>query len=121
LPSLFSATDPLGMPIECDSARWRNHIVAEHPEMEGRQSLVRLTIEQPLEIYESRSNPRRFVFYKPTMDFVPGYITYMRVVVEYEEAWFFGKRRGVVITAFPSDKVRQGDLLIWPDPARGKS
>jgi hypothetical protein len=104
--------DKDGVNITCSDDCWENHIVAEHPEMEGWDAYVKVTIEKPYQIYQDGRHPKRKAFYNPFILPKPFHQQYLRVVVEYKKRRF-ASVRGYVITAFPCQGIRKGDILIW--------
>lgn len=108
----ISCRDKDNFVIVCPEDCWENHIVAEHPEMEGWEAYVKTTIEEPYQVYQDGRHPNRKNFYKPFILPKPFHTQYLRVVVEYRKRRFRGIR-GYVITSFPCRGIGQGDILIW--------
>ena len=108
----ISCQDKDNVIISCSSDCWENHVVAEHPEMEGWEAYVKTTIEKPYRIYQDGRHPDRKAFYNPFILPKPFHTQYLRVVIKYKKRKFGGVR-GYVITAFPCQGTRKGDILIW--------
>jgi hypothetical protein len=96
------ATTPLGFPVRVTSDRWRLITTMKHPVMAGREGWVRLALEQPEQVRESRSDENVLLFYRSEK---PGRWTCAVV-----------KRaapHGFLITAYPTDAIKEG-TQIWP-------
>ena len=100
-----------GIEIRCRHDTWAGHIADEHLELEGQQSAVSATIQEPIYIYQSGRYPRRRVFYRPFVLPAPFQRNYLLVVIEYRGG--VNRRRGEVITAFATINIKEGDILIW--------
>ena len=99
---LFEAQTPLGFIVRVTAERWKVIITAKHPVMAGREGLVRAALETPDEIRQSRIAPQVLLFYK----------------AEATKRWTCAvvKRladSGFLITAYPTDAVKEG-VRIWP-------
>ena len=108
----FSCRDKDNIEIVCSDDCWENHITAEHPEMMGWEAYVKTTIENPYQIYQDGRHPKRKTYYRPFILPKPFHTQYLRVVVEYRKRRFRGVR-GYVVTSFPCQGIREGDILIW--------
>lgn len=99
---LFEVRTPLGFSVRVTRARWELITTTKHPVMAGRESSVRLALESPDEVRQSRTDPDVLLFYKA------------------EEA-----RRSVcavakrapdeafLVTAYPTDAIKEG-TRVWP-------
>ena len=99
---LFEAETPLGFRIQVTRGRWELIVSEKHPVMAGRASDVRLALESPDEIRQSRTNAAVFLFYKS----------------ERAQRWVcaVAKRSedlGFLITAYPTDAIKEG-VRVWP-------
>lgn len=109
--SIFQQTDFFGNLVNLSSDTWDNHIVVEHPEMVGYESLVQQTIKDPLEVCESTQYDFGAVFISP-----PGLgpsVEGIRAVVWYQH-WSYqkGSATGLVATAYPIDIIRYGNPKV---------
>lgn len=111
---MFKCKDKDGSVVICTKHTWENHIVAEHPEMKRWKSYVKDAIEKPYQIYQDGRNPDRQVIYKPFVLPPPYQLQYLRVVIEYRESER-ESRKGYVVTAFPCQGQRKGDILLWTE------
>lgn len=112
---MFQCTDKDGITVVCSKDTWNNHIVAEHPEMEGCAANVKAAIEKPYHIYQDGRHPHIRIIYRPFILPKPFDRQYLRVAIKYRTRRF-GGRRGYVSTAFPCINKRKGDILIWEEP-----
>ena len=99
---LFEARTPLGFTVRVTRARWELIAATKHPVMNGRESTVRLALENPDEIRHSRSDAEVLLFYK----------------AEATRRWVcaVAKRAGdraFLVTAYPTDAIKEG-TRVWP-------
>jgi len=52
MAGVFRCRDKDNVIIVCPEHTWKNHIVAEHPEMEGCEVYVKAAIQKPYQIYQ---------------------------------------------------------------------
>ena len=114
---IFKCTDKDGTTVICTQDTWENHIVSEHPEMDGCETIVKRAIEKPYQIYQDGRHTARRNIYKPFVLPKPYNTQYLRIVIEYKKKRLTKKLQGYVLTAFPSTK-RKGDILIWEGQLR---
>lgn len=113
--NVIQCTDKDGISIACSKGTWDDHIVDEHPEMDGLASYVRTTIEEPYWIYQSATDARRKIFYRHFVFPAPLKLQFVRVVIEYKTARFRNKLQGYVVTSFLCMRIREGDILLWEE------
>jgi hypothetical protein len=99
---LFDIKTPLGFRVRVDRIRWALIISEKHPAMEGRESDVKVALESPDEVRQSKSDASVLLFYK----------------AEGDKRWVcaVAKRSdtaGFLITAYPTDAIKEG-TRIWP-------
>lgn len=111
---MFECKDKDGVVIVCTRETWENHIVAEHPEMKGCESHVKAAVEKPYQVCQDGRNPRKKNIYRPFVLPPPYHTQYLRVVIEYRKKKLRGTK-GYVVTAFPCQGQRLGDILIWTE------
>ena len=107
--NVIACVDRDGIQVVCDDGTWYNHIIAEHPEMEGWEAYVKATVENPYQIYQDHTQVNKKAFYKPFILPKPWHTQYLRVVIEYRKS----RKLGYICTAFPCSNIRKGDILIW--------
>ena len=95
----FTAVTPTGTVVTCSEERWAA-VAAKHPVLTGRAEAVRDTVEAPIEIRRSRHDPAVWLYYR-------GDSTRLLCAVIQSEL-------GVLITAYPADAVKQGDVVWKP-------
>ena len=83
-------------------AYWTLITTIKHPVMAGCENEVKATLESPLEIRRSKSDPDVYLFYhsRRTRRWV--------CAVTKQEG-----RAGFLITAYPTDAIKEGEK-IWP-------
>lgn len=91
---------PLGIRVRCTQAQWERISVIKHPPMRGRLSDVRETLVHPDEVRRSVRDANVLLFHR-------------RV----EPRWVCAVARredgeGFLVTAYPADKIKQGEL-VW--------
>ena len=99
MPDSFSSTTPTGASIICP-ADWWDTILAKYPVLAGRQADVMNAIASPSEIRESRWDPLVWLCYGSFQERL------LCVVVRPDA--------GLLITAYPTDAVKQGDVVWTP-------
>jgi hypothetical protein len=99
-PLLFDVMTPLGFRVHCHESYWVNKIVAQHPVMEGRVEDVIRALSAPDEVRLSRTDESVYLFY--TTD-------EKRLVCAVARST---NGEGFLITAYPTDKVKEGKV-VW--------
>ena len=99
---LFEARTPLGFSVRVTADRWKLIITTKHPVMAGREGLVRIALQAPDEVRQSRIDSQVLLFYK----------------AEATRRWTcaVAKRAAegaFLITAYPTDAIKEG-VRIWP-------
>ena len=102
---LFEVTDQRGYSVHCTVEDWYDHIVARHPWMEGTEAEVAEGVAKANWIYQDRLKENRNIYYH-RRNSPPRYI---KVVVDFDENWV-----GSIVTAFPTDSPKPGEIWIWP-------
>lgn len=62
---LFDVLTPLGFRVHVTKVYWDIIITIKHPVMAGREEDVKVALEDPDEIRQSKSDPDVYLFYKP--------------------------------------------------------
>ena len=99
---LFEVRTPLGFAVRVTKARWELIIAVKHPVMAGREAGVKLALESPDEIRQSRSDSQVLLFYKEQAT-----RRWVCAVAKQEG------QEGFLITAYPTDAIKEG-TRIWP-------
>lgn len=99
---LFEVPTPLGFSVRVTRGRWELIATIKHPVMSGRESSVRLALESPDEVRQSRSDADVLLFYK----------------AEATRRWVCAVARrardhGFLVTAYPTDAIKEG-IRVWP-------
>lgn len=102
---IFEVTDQRGYIVHCTAEVWYDHIVARHPWMEGSEAEVAEGVARASAIYQDRLRESRNIYYR-RRNSPPRYI---KVVVDFDE-----HSVGSVVTAFPADSPKPGEIWIWP-------
>lgn len=90
---------PLGFRAVCSSDYWERIVTIKHPAMSGRIGHVVATLAEPDEVRRSVNDPVVLLFHRRIE---PRYVS---VVVRREGTV------GYVITAYPADRIKRGELL----------
>lgn len=98
----FEVLTPLGFRVRVTRAYWNLIVTIKHPVMTGREEEVKDTPQNPSEIRQSKSDPNVYLFYK-----VEGIGRWVCAVSKRLDG------DGFLITAFPTDAIKEGEL-IWP-------
>ena len=99
---LFDVLTPLGFRVRLTRGRWNLITTANHPVMAGRESVVKITLEKPEQVRQSRSDPQVLLFYH----------------AEGSSRWVCAVAtraadQGFLITAYPTDAIKEG-TQVWP-------
>jgi len=97
----FQEVTPLGFEVRATSSYWELIISIKHPVMRGQEDAVRAVLRRPDQIRRSRLDPEVYLFYKLTR---PGRWTC--VVARRLNG------EGFLITAYPTDAVKEGNV-VW--------
>ncbi len=100
----IDVTDPRGKSISCSEECWNIHIVGARPWMYEWEDRVKQSLISPDLIFQDVDFPDRHCYYY----LEPKKKKYMKVVVQFES-----DKMGKVITAFPSDSIKNGEKLLW--------
>jgi hypothetical protein len=99
---LFEVSTPLGFSVRVTRTRWELITTIKHPVMANRESSVRLALERPDEIRQSRTDAEVLLFYRS----------------EGTRRWVcaVAKRacdQAFLVTAYPTDAIKEG-MRVWP-------
>jgi hypothetical protein len=100
---LFEVGTPLGFSVRVTRARWELITTIKHPVMAGRESSVRVALESPEEIRQSRTDPEVLLFYK-----TEGARRWVCAVAKQ------ARDQAFLVTAYPTDAVKEG-IRVWPN------
>ncbi|HCC69450.1 MAG TPA: hypothetical protein DEP99_06155 [Nitrospiraceae bacterium] len=90
---------PLNVVVRTTVSYWGYLITVKHPVMKGKEKIVKTVLQNPDEIRQSRTDKDVFLYYKK---FDRLYCVVVRLI----------GMEGFLITAYPTDKVKEGDV-IW--------
>lgn len=96
---LFTVKTPINVEIKTTIIYWKYLIAVKHPVMKGKEDIVKDILELPNLIRRSRTDKDVFLYYK--------HLDRLYCVVVKQTGM-----EGFLITAYPTDKVKEGDL-IW--------
>lgn len=97
---LFQVTTISNLTIRTTKAYWQKIIHFKHPNMLGREEDVKLTLQQPDEIRQSKQNKKVFLYYRKQGD------NHICVII-----WVMNSH-GFVITTYVTDKIKEG-ISVW--------
>ena len=95
----LEVTTPLNIVVKTTVRYWEYLATIKHPAMKEKEHTVKAVLQSPDEIRQSRTDREVFLYYKK-LDRL------YCVVVKHVGA------QGFLITAYPTDKVKEGDI-IW--------
>lgn len=96
---LFIIKTPLDVEVRTTVSYWNYLITRKHPVMKGKEDTVQSVLREPSEIRQSRTDKEVYPYYKQSDKLYC-------VVARHLGA------EGFLITAYPTDKVKEGDV-IW--------
>ena len=91
---------PLGFRVVCTEEYWLRIVSIKHPALKGRKEDVKATLSDPNEIRRSIGDPEVLPFHRRDLS------RWLCAVVK------CGQKTGHLITAYPADKVKQGEA-VW--------
>lgn len=97
--AFFLAKTPLNVEVRTTTGYWEYLITMKHPVMKGKEDMVKAALQFPDEIRQSKTDKDIFLYYKR-------FDKLYCVVVKH-----IGME-GFLITAYPTDKLKEGDS-IW--------
>jgi len=97
--TFFVARTPLNVEVRTTTGYWEYLITMKHPTMKGKEDMVKATLQFPDEIRQSKTDRDVFLYYK---QFDKLYCVVVKHI----------GMEGFLITAYPTDKVKEGDS-IW--------
>jgi hypothetical protein len=107
---IFRVQDPRLRWVRCTKLRWIYHILTGHPEMDGREEDIRLTVQTPEFniIYRSHQYEQCDVYYRQVR--VGKRRLYLKVVVRFASP----DADGELLTAHLASNRPAGEVMIWP-------
>lgn len=99
---LFEARTPLGWIVRASRRQWLRISTIKHQSMGGKESEVHQALEEPELIRRSRKDRSVYLFYRTLR---PGrWICAAAKQVDNDE--------GFLVTAYPTDAIKQGEI-VW--------
>jgi len=95
----FEVLTPFGVQIRTTEEYWEYLVQVKHPVMENKVEIVRTTLADPDEIRRSKIDNSVFLYYKK--------VERMYCAVARHQG-----QLGYLITAYPVDKVKEGEI-VW--------
>jgi len=96
---IFLAKSPLNVEVRTTTGYWEYLITKKHPLMKGKEDIVKAVLQSPDEIRQSKTDKDVFLYYK---QFDKLYCVVTKHI----------GTEGYLVTAYPTDKVKEGDS-IW--------
>ena len=96
----LEVTTPLGRQVRTTAAYWGVIVTLKHPIMRSKEALVQQTLQTPVEIRQSKSDPSVYLHYGVE----PPYL--ICVVARYLNG------DGFIITAYRTNKIKEG-AVVW--------
>ncbi len=95
----FSVKTPLNVEVRITVQYWEYLASFKHPVMKNKEDIIKSLLQIPDEIRKSRTDKNIFLYYKQ-------FDRLYCVVVRH------AGMEGYLITAYPTDKVKEGDV-VW--------
>ncbi len=95
----FEVTSKLGKLIRATQSRWNLIVRTKHPEIDGKEAEIKLTLAEPNEVRRSRSDNSVYLYYMKR-----GRL-WLAVVVKHRNG------DGFVITAYFTDRIKEGERV----------
>lgn len=97
---LFAINAPNGIKVRTTEAYWQRIVKLKHPSMRNEEEKVKLTLEKPGQIRQSKKDKNILLYYKGFES------SYVCVVVKVAE------KEGFIVTTYKTEKIKEGKL-IW--------
>ena len=97
----FEVKTPLGVVVRTTKVYWNYLIEKKHPQMKDKEKVVLETLSKPKQIRRSIIDNNVYLYYKQ--------LDRLYCVVAKHEG-----SEGFLITAYPTDKVKEGEI-IWTE------
>jgi hypothetical protein len=97
---IIDVVTPLGFRVVCSAAYWERIAAIKHPPMKGRVVDVAQTLSDPDEVRRSVGDPLVVLFHRRS-----GPRRWVCAVVKRADGV------GYLITAYPADKIKPGEVL----------
>jgi hypothetical protein len=99
---LFEVRTPLGFSVRVTRTRWELIATIKHPVMTGRESSVRLALESPDEVRQSRVDAGVLLFYKSE-----GTKRWICAVAKQ------ARDQAFLVPVYLTDAIKEG-IRVWP-------
>lgn len=103
--NIIDAKDKRGYRVICTDEIWYGKILVSRPWMDGWENLVLEAIQNPSFICKDATHEDREAYY---MFHITKLDRYIKVVVK-----FNSKKKGFIISAYPTDSGKQKEEIIW--------
>lgn len=105
--------DWMGREVILTEECWEGKILRDHVILRGLDWCVQVVLEDPYRVRSDALNPGRECLYRHrTLPAMPDKL--LKVVVEYRASGPDGVVVGSVVTAYPTDRFKDGERQIWP-------
>jgi len=111
---LLSAVDPWGRAIKVTEEQWRRHVPPDHQELIDLEGAVAATLTAPTDVAYDADDGRRDSFYRLGVLPPPYDRLFLKVCVEFALSTVSSAPRGFVVTAYPTQRIKQPEVLKWP-------
>ncbi len=101
-PPMFVVATPLGFTVRTTERYWHIITTIKHPIVLGKEEEIKLTLQQPDEVRQSKSDPNVYLFYRSD-----GENHWLCAVVKRLNG------DGFLVTAYRSRNIKEGNQ-IWP-------
>lgn len=99
---IFATTDPLGRKVVLSGRTWNRHIVTGHPEMSGRENVVKKAVESPEYIIQDPTHSTRQQYIDLIEEPVTNSLAVLKVIVEFSST----TSEGTVVTSYSPSILR---------------
>ena len=93
--------------------RWILHIEARHPEVDEHFDAVERVLADPYRVTQDATYHNRLNYYRPSVLPAPYDRLYLKVCVVFYRIGQTGMI-GEVVTAYPTTRIRRGEVQQWP-------
>jgi len=113
MATILQCSDPSGRTVVLDESRWNDHILIQHPELDGYLQAIESTLTGPHVITLDARWEQGENYYRASALPAPYTRLYLKVCVHFDRDSF---RTGRVITAYLTDRIKSSEVRKWSNP-----
>lgn len=113
MAEVLRCQDRWGRDVVLHDSCWDGHVISGHPEMDGNMACVLTVIKDPHCVTHDVNDADGENFYRAFTLPAPFDRSYLKVCVRYQHTHRPGTTYGVVVTAYSTSSIKQGERVKW--------